>query len=364
MNVNNGGGIQGSREDLLAFSELLELEGYRLERNFPENLKSLAVYGDKSLILRDGYHGSIGGGFNNKQFILPKDKEQAYLHFTGKKLVENTPKFKVGDIVNLTGKGQDSSDTPTISLTIGYQGTGPYQIQEVRFIEKKYWYKAANLNFLYSPYGNLVGEDNMELVKSEKSANMKYKVKKWYPGCEGQEGEVIETSKDYSTPAYAEFYEVVKEDILQDLLKNCKFKVGEVLPTLLLKRGSTYSTNGQRTDVLDSNVGFQASTILEFVLINNKAYFKTSRINTSDQFYFEISILESIERKRYVNWNLSEDGNSVMIGCQKYTKEDCLSFLNTLARAGQESIIFNYNSTEVPVSYTDIMYVYTLLKDN
>lgn len=366
MSENNGGGIQGSREDLLAFSELLKSEGYRLERNIPENLESLSVYCDKSLILRDGYHGSIGGSFNNRQFILPKDKEQAYLHFTGKKLVENTPKFKVGDTVSymkqtctIRGFSKDGSGIMVEGYSNGHSGSFP-----------KWWFdengKIQDLKVSEKSDRHYTTLKEIQLIKST-NTNMKYKVKKWYPGCEvtkDREGEVIETSKDYSTPAYAEFYEMVKEDTLHDLLKNCKFKVGEVLPTLLLKRGSTYSTNGQRTDVLDSNVGFQASTILEFVLINSKAYFKTSRKNTSDQFYFEVSILESIERRRYVNWSLSKDGNSVTIGCQKYTKEDCLSFLNTLARAGQESIIFNYNSTEVPVFYTDIMYVYTLLKDN
>mgnify|MGYP007071593394 CR=1 FL=1 len=311
-----------------------------------------------------GYHKGSGDSSDENGNLIEVKTDMNDLYYISPdefKVVENTPKFKVGDIVNLTGNGKQHC-APHTDTWGGIQSDASHR--EIKIIgiyqrgaDNTVWYQ-------FNERGNWQSEEALELVKSEKSTNMKYKVKKWYPGCEGQEGEVIETSKDYSTPAYAEFYEVVKADTLHDLLKNCKFKVGEVLPTLLLKRGSTYSTNGQRTDTLDANTGFQASTILEFVLINNKAYFKTSRINTSDQFYFEISILESIERKRYVNWNLSEDGNSVMIGCQKYTKEDCLSFLNTLARAGQESIIFNYNSTEVPVSYTDIMYVYTLLKDN
>ncbi len=258
-------------------------------------------------------------------------------------VVENTPKFKVGDTVSymkqtctIRGFSKDGSGIMVEGYSNGHSGSFP-----------EWWFdengKIQDLKVSEKSDRHYTTLKEIQLIKST-NTNMKYKVKKWYPGCEGTEGEVIETSKDYSTPAYAEFYEEVTNSLPEYVkcVKNTYTNNGDYF-TL----GTTYKIN--ESGVIISNRG---KGDLDKVAANLKNY--------CSFWDFEPSTKEEYNRTHIPpvgEYSTRIDGGLFRIGCNRHSLETVKAIKDVMRQAEMTEIVIAGH----PISRTTIDKVINLM---
>ncbi len=267
-------------------------------------------------------------------------------------LVENTPKFKVGDTVRLLRSNESSSNQPA-----GLEG----KIVSDKDRNNYYRFQAHNVDYVMYHQ-----EDNLELIKEKSTNKMKYKVIKWYPGCPGKEGEVIETSNDYSTAEYKEFYEKVKVNSLEEAVKASGLKIGDYLDNQKVKIYSEQVASSKEKErhtlTNHGNLVCTNVKVLEFAMIQNVPCARIMYTSESD-VWVAISDLKTVPKPEMnfsdAGFDYTETKDYVQIGCQKYTLEDTKAFILTMNRA--ELDVLSFRSGRLPVTKQQIMYVHNLL---
>lgn len=312
--------------------------------DFNTNLKAGAI----------GYLGDMTSA-GNFCFIDEKGRNTGYAVRTSNlKLVEPTPKFKVGDTVRLLRSNESSSNQPA-----GLEG----KIVSDKDRNNYYRFQAHNIDYVMYHQ-----EDNLELIK-EKSTNMKYKVIKWYPGCEVTKervGEVIETSNDYSTAEYREFYEEVKVNSLEEAVKASGLKIGDYLDNQKVEIYSEHVASSKEKErhtlTNHGNLVCTNVKVLEFAMIQNVPCARIMYTSESD-VWVAISDLKTVPKPEMdfsnAGFDYTEAKDYVKIGCQKYTLEDTKAFILTMNRA--ELDVLSFRSGRLPVTKQQIMYVHNLL---
>jgi len=260
-------------------------------------------------------------------------------------------KIKVGQKVKITGNSNSSvNKIGDIGTILEYNKAHDTYRVEVP------WNKT---------YSNWTRSDELELVEP----TPKFKVIKWYPGCEVTKervGEVIETSNDYSTAEYREFYEEVKVNSLEEAVKASGLKIGDYLDNqkveIYSEQVASSKEKERHTLTNRGNLVCTNVKVLEFAMIQNVPCARIMYTSESD-VWVAISDLKTVPKPEMdfsnAGFDYTEAKDYVKIGCQKYTLEDTKAFILTMNRA--ELDVLSFRSGRLPVTKQQIMYVHNLL---